>query len=290
MGKPDDDPGGLARGRRSGPDRGRMWKQLRDMVRPPSEPSPAHPEVVMEAGHQIGEFLCVARPLRGAYEKFLLKDAEGRRFLFKPDQRQGFTSVEARKAVAAHRLAQFLGVDTPEVKLVTFRGRQGSLQMWEDDTSTLAELAFGDRELWTEIKQSPAYLAARDTMDLFDLLVGNADRHDGNLLVYTTGQRGIHPQFRLIAIDHDLTFPEATAGTEVLGTRGAVEEFRKRVGRIPASPEFASKLGELARDGVLLGLVGDLLAPLEMEGLGRRLGVMVRSLALSSRDWSTPGL
>ena len=158
----------------------------------------------------------VRRVKNGFFDKVLLQGPDGR-FLFKPDQSKengdggvGFHHVEGRKALAYARLAELLGVDTPEIRLAEYEGRTGSLQRWLE-CPTIAELRYGiaaeefrhiSRDLRFRVSQERISIAARVAC------ITDYDAHsDRNTLVDT---RDNH----LVAIDNDLSFaPLARIGT-----------------------------------------------------------------------------
>jgi hypothetical protein len=99
--------------------------------------------------------------------------------------------------IAAYRMDKLLGIDmVPPTVEREFVGSPGSGQLWIDDTSLYRDmLAVGkSREPFrTEAWKKAGYIS-----QLFDNLIGNEDRHLGNVLV--TGD------FRALLIDHSRTF------------------------------------------------------------------------------------
>jgi hypothetical protein len=88
-----------------------------------------------------------------------------------------------------------LGMVPPTVKRVR-EGRPGSCQLWIENTALYRDLAKrdGNREAFTTDEwKNVGYIA-----QFFDNLIGNEDRHSGNVLVTR--------DFRGILIDHSRTF------------------------------------------------------------------------------------
>lgn len=97
--------------------------------------------------------------------------------------------------VAAYKVSRALGLDrVPPVVLRSHNGRRGSLQLWVENAMTEADLLASHRAY-----ESPARRQVqKEVMRVFDQLVSNWDRHQGNSLYDAYG--------RLWYIDHTRTF------------------------------------------------------------------------------------
>lgn len=116
-----------------------------------------------------------------------LAEAEGRRWFFKKDgaidQIQRYGNFEAE--ILLPRIFDRLGILAPQVRLVEVEGRTGAFMQAE-----LVDAAFTGGGTPVPLKEwaTRADLAALDLdevrlLQLVDVLVGNGDRHDGNLFV-----------------------------------------------------------------------------------------------------------
>jgi len=97
--------------------------------------------------------------------------------------------------VAAYRLSRILGLrNIPPAVLREFGGKVGTLQLWLEDTVTQKDLTgkFGTPP------QPIVWAYQNSTMHMFDSLVCNVDRNQGNLL--------IDQDWRLWLIDHTRAF------------------------------------------------------------------------------------
>lgn len=102
--------------------------------------------------------------------------------------------------VAAYEIARLLGLErVPPVVLRTIDGNRGSLQLWMERARTEASRIAA--------KESPPAIASwvlqRRLMEVFDLLILNEDRHQGNVL---TDEEG-----KLWFIDHTRAFQRVPA-------------------------------------------------------------------------------
>ena len=99
--------------------------------------------------------------------------------------------------IAAYRLDKLLGLDmVPPTVEREFSGQAGSCQLWIEGTSLYRELAAAREDLGPF--RSEGWLRAGYVAQFFDNLIGNEDRHMGNVLVTA--------DFRAILIDHSRTF------------------------------------------------------------------------------------
>lgn len=150
--------------------------------------------------------------------KVTFKDRRGRTIVqgaWKPlkgenfDMRRSITNKKSRlmhREAASSDLAQQLELQYaqhPETYVRTIAGEEGSVQFWVDDT--VEAYKYTGREL-----------TAHETyeMGVFNLLIGNTDRHGRNYL-------RLRKQGRAVLIDHGYSFPRASS-TDPLG----LGEFR----------------------------------------------------------------
>lgn len=102
-----------------------------------------------------------------------------------------------RYEIAAYIVDKLLGVGmVPPTTLRVLHGGPGSIQLWIDNTSLLRDLA--KKNANQEAFRSDAWKNAGYIAQFFDNLIGNEDRHTGNVLVTR--------DFRTILIDHSRTF------------------------------------------------------------------------------------
>ena len=86
--------------------------------------------------------------------------------------------------IAAYELSRLLGLDTvPPTVPWTLKGQQGALQLWIEKT----------RQGWHpnegEMPSDPERWAMEtDRILVFDALIGNVDRHEGNVLIDSAGK------------------------------------------------------------------------------------------------------
>ncbi len=112
-----------------------------------------------------------------------------------------------RWEVAAYRLDKQLGLNmVPPTVERRFRGERGSLQLWVESEMDLREKI--QRNIETPIDKSENWLRAAWLQQAFDNLIGNEDRHMGNVLVTK--------DFRAILIDHSRTFRTSQEFTDAL--------------------------------------------------------------------------
>lgn len=151
---------------------------------------------------QFGAEEAVTEP----WKLHLEKDGVTRYALWKnPSGTQGEFLEGWRYEIAAYNLDKLLGVGmVPPTVEKRFRGQAGSCQLWIDDTIILFEriAASPDDEAFaTRSWRRAVYLA-----QVFDNLIGNEDRHRGNVLVTADN--------RNILIDHSRTFRTTKEFTE----------------------------------------------------------------------------
>jgi hypothetical protein len=190
--------------------------------------------------------------LNGTMEKqVLVERTTGTEYLFKPnadDAPIAMRAVErgvtpetiAQRAKASEVAAQHFGIDTPDVKLVEYAGRVGSLQEMRGGkhTHALGDLEHNDPDLYERVTASPEYARMRSDLDAFDYVLNNLDRNAGNLLV-TVDESGRVTE--ITAIDHDLTFAGGDRFTDERGlwARELPEKY---------TPEMVERLRKIAAD------------------------------------------
>ena len=109
--------------------------------------------------------------------------------------------------IAAYNLDKLLGLGmVPPTVQKRFRGMLGSCQLWIEDTAILKKRL--QEGLSPKIMDKPKWLRQAYIQQLFDNLIGNEDRHQGNVL--------ISPDERSFLIDHSRTFRTTKAFTEIL--------------------------------------------------------------------------
>ena len=156
--------------------------------------------------------------------------------------------------LGAYELSRMLGVDSvpPTVKR-SIRGKSGSLQVWIEKTMTE-----GDRKKKNVTPPNASrWIAQLDTIRLFDKLIKNVDRHEGNLL--------IDQDWKVWMIDHTRAF--RWAQTEVEGIDAVRRCERTMWERLEALDEATAK-----------ERLGDYLRPAEIDALLKRRRQLVAHL------------
>jgi len=187
----------------------------------------------------------------GVTRKALWKDATGVR---------GGYLEGWRYEIAAYRMDKLLGVGLVPPTVERARsGRPGSCQLWIEGTGLYRDLA--KRPAAADTFASDAWKDIGYIAQFFDNLIGNEDRHTGNVLV-TRDLRGI-------LIDHSRTFRAGPAFVQAIpfsAKNVPPEDLMRRLPR--ALVDKASALTEEE----LRGAVGDLLSEAEIKAvLARRL-------------------
>jgi len=109
--------------------------------------------------------------------------------------------------IAAYDLDKLLGLGmVPPTVMKRFRGMAGSCQLWIEDSALLKKRL--QEGLSSKVLDKPQWLRQAYIQQLFDNLIGNEDRHQGNLL--------ITPDERSFLIDHSRTFRTTKEFKEVL--------------------------------------------------------------------------
>jgi hypothetical protein len=109
--------------------------------------------------------------------------------------------------IAAYNLDKLLGLGmVPPTVQKRFRGKAGSCQLWIEESAVLKKSL--QEGLSSKVLEKPNWLRQAYVQQLFDNLIGNEDRHQGNVL--------ITPDERSFLIDHSRTFRTTKAFTEIL--------------------------------------------------------------------------
>ena len=109
--------------------------------------------------------------------------------------------------IAAYNLDKLLGLDmVPPTVQKRFRGMLGSCQLWIEEGAVLKKRL--QEGLSSKIMETSKWLRQAYIQQLFDNLIGNEDRHQGNVL--------ITPDERSFLIDHSRTFRTTKTFMEML--------------------------------------------------------------------------
>lgn len=158
--------------------------------------------------------------------------------------------------VAAYRLDRLLALGLVPVTVVReVDGRQGSVQHWVEDVTTLTEGLKDDRE----IPNFDLLLQRLTLMYVFDSLIGNIDRNTDNVLLNLA-------EDRFYLIDHSRTFRS---------TRDVEDLTRRRVVPIPAP--VAESLRALDRS-ILERHLGDLVSGAQARAILKRRDLVLEQL------------
>ena len=164
--------------------------------------------------------------------------------------------------IAAYRLDKLLGLDmVPPTVEREFSGQAGSCQLWIEGTSLYRELAAAREDLGPF--RSEGWLRAGYVAQFFDNLIGNEDRHMGNVLVTA--------DFRAILIDHSRTFRTTDRFVKAIPFSEksvAPDKLMRRLPRALVQRTFA-----LTERG-LREAVGDLLTDAEIKAVLARLRLL----------------
>jgi hypothetical protein len=153
---------------------------------------------------QIGEEEAVTTP----WKLTLQKDGVVRHALWKNVSGSPRGIVDSwLYEIAAYNLDKLLGLGmVPPTVQKRFRGMAGSCQLWIEDSAVLKKRL--QEGLSSKVLDKPQWLRQAYIQQLFDNLIGNEDRHQGNVL--------ITPDERSFLIDHSRTFRTTKAFTEIL--------------------------------------------------------------------------
>ena len=153
--------------------------------------------------------------------------------------------------ISAYRLGKLLGLSNiPPTVPRKVAETEGSIQLWIEEASS-------ERKRLQQDLQPPnlqLWSGQVDTMRLFDHLIYNRDRHDGNVL--------IDPSWRLWMIDHTRSFPE----------QETLMSFRAPIRRCEVN--LWERLQQLDLDSVTKA-VAPFVGPAEVEAILKRRDLIV---------------
>ncbi len=145
--------------------------------------------------------------------------------------------------VIAYRLSRLLGLDrVPPTVLRTFHGESGSLQLWIENAQTEAAVI----ERVSAAGLSAPHRTQKQAMHVFDHLIYNFDRHQGNLL--------FDPNGRLWYIDHTRAFrrlPDLMKDTPLVTCDRALLERLRQVSDEEIRVAAGGLLGWMELDSLL---------------------------------------
>ena len=153
---------------------------------------------------QLDEAEAVTTPWKLTLEK----DGVVRRALWKNVSGKPRGYVDSwQYEIAAYNLDKLLGLGmVPPTVQKRFRGKAGSCQLWIEDAAVLkTSLPEG---LSPKVLETQKWIRQAYIQQAFDNLIGNEDRHQGNVL--------ISPDERSFLIDHSRTFRTTKEFTESL--------------------------------------------------------------------------
>lgn len=153
----------------------------------------------------------------------------------RPGRRSGYWE-SYQSEIAAYELDRLLGLDmVPPTVERRVRGERMSAQMWVDDTIWLKEIR----------SQRPPNLIAWNRQvrrqRVFDNLIANIDRNEGNLLVLRT------PDWHLVLVDHSRCFTSTNRMTFEM--RQIDRPFYERLKALDKAT-LEARIGEMLVDGV----------------------------------------
>lgn len=171
-----------------------------------------------------------------------------------------------RFEIAAYIVDKLLdvGMVPPTVQRV-LKGRPGSCQLWIDNTSLFRDLAKKPEN--QEAFRSDAWRNASYIAQFFDNLIGNEDRHTGNVLVTR--------DFRTILIDHSRTFRIGKSFIEDIpfsGKNVAPEDLMRRLPRA-----LVERTAALDEEGLRAAL-GDFLSDDEIQAVLARQRILLHEV------------
>jgi hypothetical protein len=144
---------------------------------------------------------------------------------------------------AAYRLAKLLGFDlVPAADLRRYRRSSGSIQVWIENATTEGRR----REAGTEPPDPMRWKRQLQMMLVWDALVGNTDRNQGNIL--------FEPDWRLWLIDHTRAFRQSDYLEHLDRIIWCERGFYERL-RAASDDEIRAAVDGLLRPGEIRGLL-----------------------------------
>ncbi|HJP89119.1 MAG TPA: hypothetical protein VJ850_08805 [Candidatus Limnocylindrales bacterium] len=246
----------------------------------------------MYAKKSRGDLKTIGQPGEGMSTSYILQDQKTKqKFLFKPIVGEKVVPTAHARGVAAGHYAEraragsiaakALGIDTPEVELVEFQGRKGSLTPWVEGKAgsqvmSLAEYAGQDPQRFYDLQDTPAFRKAIGSIQALDYLINNVDRvsNTGNYLI----ELDENHQFKsLIPIDQELAFTHTSDRAIIQDKTGSfpkvwTKELAEKVAKLHENPtEFIAKIRPLVGDAAVAGVLSRLN---ELYGHGVMRGVI----------------
>ncbi|MFQ6069918.1 MAG: hypothetical protein ACE5LC_05255 [Candidatus Aminicenantales bacterium] len=215
-------------------------------------------EIVVQK--QLGGREAVTNPWKLTLEKngirrnALWKNPEGRQ--------KGF--LEGWKwEIAAYRLDKLLGLNmVPPTVERRFRGDRGSIQLWVESEMSLRDK--NNKKIKTPSYKVFWWNRATYLQRAFDNLIGNEDRHAGNIL--------ITKDWRMILIDHSRTFRTSKKFTTRLIYDEKHKEGPREMKQLPRS--FVEKLKGLTFESIK-NAVGEYLTDREINSVLMRRDLII---------------
>jgi hypothetical protein len=171
-----------------------------------------------------------------------------------------------RYEIAAYIVDKLLGVGmVPPTALRVHHGRPGSIQLWIDNTSLYRDLVKSPEN--EERFRSDGWRKASYIAQFFDNLIGNEDRHTGNVLVTR--------DFRAILIDHSRTFRVGPSFTEAIPfseKNVPADDLMRRL------PRQLVERTEALTERELRDALGDLLSETEVLAVMSRREILLREV------------
>ncbi|MDI3297648.1 MAG: hypothetical protein QJR08_00600 [Bacillota bacterium] len=196
--------------------------------------------------------------LGGVHAKRIVRDEQGRRYLFKVDKHGG---ARALAEEAAAEVARAMGLPAVEARAVTVGGERGVVQPFIEGAQELPP----DPALWT-----PAQRQAVMVQHVADWLVGDHDGHPPNFLVVQgvpvridRGQAWKHFGRDRLSLDYE---PNASFGAP---PHAAILLYRAlKQGKVPVNPHLLKPVIEAA-EAIPDGEYRAMLAPVATAGAKR---------------------
>lgn len=204
----------------------------------------------------------------------LEKDGITRNALWKDIQGQQRGFMEGWKyEIAAYRLDKFLGLNmVPPTVEKKFRGKSGSCQIWIESKMDVRTKVQQNIPIPAEYARS--FERAGYLQQAFDNLIGNIDRHMGNVL--------ITEDWRAILIDHSRAFRTEDQYTQQLLFRDISEDQNFIMKELPRA--FVEKLKLLDFDQVKQ-IVGEYLNNEEVRAVVERKKMLLEYIDIRIRKF-----
>lgn len=194
----------------------------------------------------------------------LEKDRITRNALWKDIQGKNKGFIEGWKyEIAAYRLDKFLGLNmVPPTVEKKFRGKSGSCQLWIESEMDIRMKV--QKNIAVPTEKAKSFERAGYIQQAFDNLIGNIDRHMGNVL--------ITKDWRAILIDHSRAFRTEDQFTEQLLFRDHSIDQNFIMKELPRA--FVDKIKVLDYD-LVKQIVGEYLTKEEIRALIKRKELLI---------------